>query len=61
MTTAQNQGSSEIEDPVLTISNVRQSIKKLKNNNNPGTDLIQTELVKLKIHSHTMNLVAESG
>lgn len=31
---------------MLTINNVRQTIKKLKNNNAPGTDLIQTELVK---------------
>jgi hypothetical protein len=46
-TIVQNQGNSETEEPVPTINEVEQAIKKLKNNKAPGMDLIPGELVKL--------------
>lgn len=46
MTIVQNQGNPEIEEPVPTVNEVEQAIKKLKNNKAPGMDLIPAELVK---------------
>lgn len=46
MTIVQNQGSPEVEEPVLTITEVEQAIKKQDNNKAPGMDLIQAELMK---------------
>jgi hypothetical protein len=40
MTIVQNQGSPEVEEPVLTITEVEQAIKKQDNNKAPGMDLI---------------------
>ncbi|PNF17083.1 hypothetical protein B7P43_G16092 [Cryptotermes secundus] len=41
-----NQGSFEAEEPVPTLKEVEQAIKKLKNNKASGMDLITAELVK---------------
>jgi hypothetical protein len=47
MTIVQNQRSPEVEEPVSTISEVReQAIKRLENNKAPGMDLIQEESIK---------------
>jgi hypothetical protein len=46
MTIDWNQGNFEAEEPVPTIKEVEQAIKKLKNNKAPGMDLITAELVK---------------
>jgi hypothetical protein len=46
MTTVQKQGNSETEEPVPTINEIEQAIKRLRNNKAPGIDLIPAELVK---------------
>jgi hypothetical protein len=46
MTIAQNQGNFETEEPVPTINETEQAIKKLRNNKAPKIDLIPAELVK---------------
>jgi hypothetical protein len=42
----QNQGNFEMEEPVPTINEIEQTIKRLRNNKAPGIDLIPAELVK---------------
>jgi hypothetical protein len=46
MTTVQKQGNSETEEPVPTINEMEQAIKRWRNNKAPGIDLISAELVK---------------
>jgi hypothetical protein len=46
MTTVQKQGNSETKEPVPTINEIEQAIKRLRNNKAPGIDLIPAELVK---------------
>jgi sorting nexin-29 len=45
----QNQGNFETEEPVPTINEIEQDIKRLRNNKAPGTDLIPEELVKFAV------------
>jgi Mn-dependent DtxR family transcriptional regulator len=45
MTMVQNQGNSEMEEPIPTINEIEQAIKKLRNNKAPGIDFIPAELV----------------
>jgi hypothetical protein len=51
MTMVQNQGHFEIEEPVPTINEIEQAIKRLRNNKVPGIDLILAELVKFALTS----------
>jgi hypothetical protein len=46
MTTVQKQGNSETEEPVPTINEIEQAVKRLRNNKAPGIDRIPAELVK---------------
>jgi hypothetical protein len=46
MTMVQKQGNFETEEPVPTINEIEQAIKRLRNNKAPGIDLIPAELVK---------------
>jgi hypothetical protein len=46
MTMVQKLGNVETEEPVPTINEIEQAIKRLRNNKAPGIDLIPAELVK---------------
>jgi hypothetical protein len=62
MTTVQKQGNSETEEPVPTINEIEQAIKRLRNNNALGIDLIPAELVKFadpECVKHLHRLVAK--
>jgi hypothetical protein len=46
MTMVQKQENFETEEPVPTINEIEQAIKRLRNHKAPGIDLIPAELVK---------------
>ncbi|PNF42710.1 hypothetical protein B7P43_G14181 [Cryptotermes secundus] len=58
MTIDWNQGNFEAEEPVLTIKEVEQAIKKLKNKKAPGMDLITAELVKFAGPEYAKHLIS---
>jgi hypothetical protein len=62
MTTIQKQANSETEEPVPTLNEIEQAIKRLRNNKAPGIDLIPAELVKfagLEYVRHLHQLIAK--
>jgi hypothetical protein len=62
MTMVEKQGNVETEEPVPTINEIEQTIKRLRNNKAPGIDLILAELVKFagpEYVKHLHRLVAK--
>jgi sorting nexin-29 len=59
MTMVQKQGNSETEEPVPTINEIEQAIKRLRNIKAPGIDLIPAKLVKFAVKIWITETIAE--